>query len=294
MKSMKAILASTALVAALGLSAASAYASPLVVGVRPNTSSAFTYTDLWTQTTDTGVSVGFDPTRPVNLPFPGIGTPYLTHFSFQSTIGTMANNGDLVTPSWLNSASGYEISLQTKIPEFVIAEGVIGTNGYAGFYHGEDTSAIVTWYMDNLSDGTKHNPNAVSGYGLDSGAVVLMTAHLLSLSSSYTANGTTPLSTGTGSYDLKWKIDSYDHDLLDFGSANELILGSHFTGTTNSPPFYHPSTTWDGVSTALPNITLKIDGSEEFAEVPEPSTMLLLGFGFAGLGMLGFGRRKKA
>ncbi len=256
-KTMKLFLLAVQL-GAVVLWAAVATAQPLI-GVRPDTATPFTYTDIWTQTTDSGVSVGFNPYVTVGA---GAGSatdvsPYGITYHSQSAIGVMGLNGMVIVPSWLNKT--HEITYVTEISEQVVYE----NGNMVAFHQGDTPSVKVTWYLHDLKYG-QHRPDVVDRYGNDGGAVKLMEATLNLLNASFTASSST---TGNGSYDIKWVITWSDPNLIDLiqHGSSAIIDGAKFTGTIVRPPQYNPTKMWDGTTT-VGNLTFKVDGSISFTQ----------------------------
>ena len=107
--------------------------------------------------------------------------------------------------------------------------------------------------------------------------------HLVFNVASFTASG----AVGTGSFDTRFVIDYVDPAYLDIVTGSVFL--DRFTGTTNVPSFFTPTSMWDGATpTTVP--FLKVDSSQSFAAVPEPGTLAIMGLGFAGLAM---GSRRK-
>jgi hypothetical protein len=224
----------------------------------------------------------------------------------------MQLGGGVVTPGNINPVAGgglgYELTIETKVPEIVVSQGTfvdfVGvTHEGVAFTSGPNPTAVVSVYFDSLNnivgtDPLMANPNVVSGYGNDDGIGAILTGSLLSLTASFDflVNGPNA-GTGTGSFDLIYDITSVDANYLDILTDN--VIGIHATGTTNLPSVFFPTAMWDGTVVPYPQpggpagILLKVDSSEIWIQqqVPEPSTLILIGAGL--LGLAGISRRRK-
>ncbi|KAF0221866.1 MAG: hypothetical protein FD174_197 [Geobacteraceae bacterium] len=278
-KSMKKILISMALGFALTVSAGNAQA--VSIGFDENGAGTFQNIDLWTYRTDTGLATGFIPGQFVPTPNP----PYGIDFTLQGRVGSFDNGGiPVIFPGIVLNTK--ELTFVTKFDETVVSQG-FNSAGHqiATFSAGEDINSIFKMYIDTTPDA---NPNNVSGYtdGLE-----ILSGHLAGLTSSFEAQ--VPGTLGTGSFDVKFIVDSFDSNYFNL-TTDLLLFRLTTTGTLNQPEFFHPTVMWDGTSTeaGVNPQTFKFDGSTGFEVVPEPSTILLLGAGLLGLGV--FARRKKA
>ena len=113
---------------------------------------------------------------------------------------------------------------------------------------------------------------------------MILSGHLVFNAASFTSSG----AVGTGSFDTRFMIDYVDPAYLDIVTGS--IFQDTFTGTTNVPSFFTPTSMWDG-STVGSVPFLKVDSSQSFAAVPEPGTLAIMGLGLAGLAL---GQRRKA
>jgi hypothetical protein len=107
---------------------------------------------------------------------------------------------------------------------------------------------------------------------------MILSGHLVFHAASFTATG----GVGTGSFDTRFVIDYVDPAYLDIVTGSVFL--DKFTGTTNVPSFFTPTSMWDGATpTTVP--LLKVDSSQSFAAVPEPGTVAIIGLGLAGLAL---------
>ncbi len=280
------LVATAAILAATVFLAGNAKAKPVIGLDMTGSGGPYTYSDLWTNLTDTGLSSGYM----TGLTIPP--TPaYTTTFTYQARIGALTNGGSVVTPAGLNSSN--QLTLTLAAPETVTAEGRY-TDGlgrvheFANFSSGPNPSALANVYADK--SGAPANPNVVSGY---TAGVNVLSAHVWNITSSFdeilTGSGA---GTGTGSFSAAFLINTANSAYIDLSNLRNRLFDIESTGTTNIPSFYSPTTMWNGTPTST-GTKLKVDSSESFSAVPEPSTLLLTGSGLLGFAGYGFARRKK-
>lgn len=291
---------------------AAALAAPLaaqaapVVGLDPTGSGTYTtYADLWTNITDTAVVTGFVPGAIVG---PGGIAPYVTELHTQTVIGTMSNSntGAIVTPPGLNTS--FELTKIVRFQELVTSQtattatfglapqaaamdvdpGRAGVQNFAVFFDqitpGGPSRAVpgngvntVRCYGAGVTGGVA---NGCGGGAADpdGDGVMILSGHLVFNTASFTASG----AVGTGSFDTRFVIDYVDPAYLDIVTGSVFL--DRFTGTTNVPSFFTPTSMWDGTTpTTVP--FLKVDSSQSFAAVPEPGTVAIIGLGLAGLAL---------
>ncbi|WP_432821234.1 SdrD B-like domain-containing protein [Trichloromonas sp.] len=234
--------------------------SSSLVGLDTAGLSNYVYSDLWTNRTDTGLLLGFVPDKQVPPE-----SEYQTNFVFQTRIAVFQKNGlPVIIPDI--ALSNAELTLVAKFPLVVDAQkrstDVLNVNHeLVSFVSGENVDGKLYIYLDKLSDGSQADPNVVAGYGDDDNIGPILTGHVLKVTASFdkTLTGKNA-GLGTGSYDFQFVIDSVNSNYVDIETGS--VLGIQATGTLNTPPFFSPSKMWDGTSTALPNIMLKVDGSQ--------------------------------
>lgn len=284
-----------------------ALAAP-VVGLDPTGTGTYTtYADLWTNITDTAVVTGFVPGATVGGP--GGVAPYVTELQTQTVIGTMSNSnlGAIVTPAGLNTS--FEMTKIVRFEELVTSQNATtatfgmapsqsaamdvdptraGVQNFAVFFDritpGGPSQAVpgngvntVRCYGAGVTGGAANGCGGGAG-DPDGDGIMILSGHLVFNTASFTSSG----AVGTGAFDTRFVIDYVDPAYLDIVTG--AVFRDRFTGTTNVPTFFTPTSMWDGATpTTVP--FLKVDSSQSFAAVPEPGTVAIIGLGLAGLAL---------
>ncbi len=284
-----------------------AVAGPVVGFDATGTGTYTTYADLWTNITDTAVVNGFQTGATVGGP--GGIAPYLTDLHTQSRVGVMSNSntGTIVTPAGLNNT--FELTKIIRFQELVTSQNATtatfgmasqsaamdvdatraGVQNFAVYFDrirtgGSSSVAVpgngvdtVRCYGAGVTGGVA-NGCGVGGGDTDGDGIMILSGHLVFNAASFTASG----AVGTGSFDTRFVIDYVDPAYLDLVTGS--VIQDKFTGTTNVPSFFTPTSMWDGATpTTVP--FLKVDSSQSFAAVPEPGTVAIIGLGLAGLAL---------
>lgn len=290
----------------------------------------YTYSDLWTNVTDSALSIGFVPATLANPNPVVLGNPatyYNTDLVAQARVGSMSLLSTVNTAAGMNVANGnaiaglldansiprFELTKVLRIQETVIQQSLLTAQFIAGSSQPNISTSLpnqqLEIYFDRLNDGTEAVPGNAAGTVRCYGAGSTSTANTnctnpgagksdgVKILSAHLVSATssfavdpTNFSLGTGSFDLRFVIDYVDSSYLDVTVGS--IFGDKLTGTVNVPSLFTPAQMWDGTATGT-GLLLKVDSSESFINVPEPGSLALVGISLLGTG-LALRRRRAA
>ncbi len=207
-------------------------------------------------------------------------------FRYQAAlVGLTDPGGNPVTFTGLNST--FQYTAIATLPEQVVAVVPVGP--------------ITTVYFDTLPGGTWAIKNGAkvanvgAGTGFDTGTLVADGTIATGQITPFSFNSLTK--TGNGSTTLEGLVNFSNGAFLDPSLS---IIDFHFEGTLNYPPLdsktagFFDNNFYTRYTVATNDIPLKVDGSSKFSQVPEPSTLMLMGSGLLGFAGYGFARRKKS